>query len=206
MSGEATNDTKTGVVKTWGPFTGRQLTTIICVVVVTVMFPFAAGAVTGSNTFITDPVTGNHATVANGALVTGIAPTRNFVSSANVDMNGVPGEAYSVLLTASATHALVITDLLLSWNGQVAANDDFAEINIGTPGSPCTAMSLNAFEYFDVTDVNGHSDTHWSTGYVVPAGKAICVRAPVNHGDFHVRVYGYFVASTAVTSPYETHN
>ena len=44
--------------KTWGPFTGRQLTTIICVVFVTVMFPVGAWAVAGSNVFVTDAVSG----------------------------------------------------------------------------------------------------------------------------------------------------
>jgi hypothetical protein len=56
--------------KSFGPFSGGQLTTIICVVVVMVMFPVGAwAAVAGSSTFVTDATTGKHATVdASGNL------------------------------------------------------------------------------------------------------------------------------------------
>ncbi len=41
--------------KTWGPFNGRQLTTIICVTAVAVLFPVGAWAATASNVSILDP-------------------------------------------------------------------------------------------------------------------------------------------------------
>jgi len=55
-------------VRTWGPFTGRQLTTIICVVAVMILFPVGASAVTGNNVFLTDASSGNSANVTNGRL------------------------------------------------------------------------------------------------------------------------------------------
>ena len=61
-------------VRGWGPFTGRQLTTIICVGLVTILFPVGAWAVTGSDVFITARPPAAHAAVnSSGALsVTGL--------------------------------------------------------------------------------------------------------------------------------------
>src|SRR3954468_11693229 len=50
-------------VKTLGPFTGRQLTTVIVAIVVMVMLPVGAMAVTGSNVFVTDATSGARAKV-----------------------------------------------------------------------------------------------------------------------------------------------
>jgi hypothetical protein len=89
--------------KTWGPFSGRQLATIICVLAVTILFPFGAWAVSGSNTYVTDARTGSHATVANGALTANVAPTHNFIASSvtnAVDLNWV-----SLLSPPPSTHA-----------------------------------------------------------------------------------------------------
>src|SRR5690349_3719284 len=50
-------------LKTWGPFTGQQLTVMISVAIVMVLFPVGAWAVTGSNVFVTDATAGTHAKV-----------------------------------------------------------------------------------------------------------------------------------------------
>ena len=57
-------------VRGWGPFTGRHVTTIICVGLVTILFPVGAWAVTGSNVFITNASTGAHAVVTAAARST----------------------------------------------------------------------------------------------------------------------------------------
>ena len=51
-----------------GPFTGRQLTTIIVTLIVVVLFPLGAWAVTGSNVFVTDATSG---TVSAQTVVVG---------------------------------------------------------------------------------------------------------------------------------------
>jgi len=68
----STVETGSGAARGWGPFTGRQLMVVAVAVVVMVMFPVGAFAVaSGSNTFITDRVTGTHASVGpNGNLQT----------------------------------------------------------------------------------------------------------------------------------------
>jgi hypothetical protein len=59
--------------KTWGPFSGPQLTTIVCVIVAAVMFPAGAwAAVSFSNVAITDPGGVNRAKVdTTGKLAVG---------------------------------------------------------------------------------------------------------------------------------------
>ena len=53
----------------WGPFSGGQLTTMFVALILVVGFPFAAGAVTGSNVFVTDATSGAHVAVsATGAM------------------------------------------------------------------------------------------------------------------------------------------
>jgi hypothetical protein len=44
--------------KTLGPFTGKQLTVIICTLMVLLLFPVGAWAVSGSNVFVTDASSG----------------------------------------------------------------------------------------------------------------------------------------------------
>ena len=72
-----------------GPFTGRQLTTIILGVVLAVAFPVGAWAVTGTNAFITDAASGQHAMVDSGGnLHTSIA-----------SVNAIPPNQFSVPAT-----------------------------------------------------------------------------------------------------------
>jgi hypothetical protein len=60
-------------VKTWGPFNGRQLTTLVCVIAATILLPVGAWAtVSFSNVAITDPGGVNRAKVdATGKLAVG---------------------------------------------------------------------------------------------------------------------------------------
>ncbi len=81
----------------WGPFTSRQLTTIVCVAIVAaVMIPTAAMAAIGAftSTTVTPAVTGtNSATVANAKGVQGTASA----TSAGVTRYGVAGNASGTL-------------------------------------------------------------------------------------------------------------
>jgi hypothetical protein len=63
MTADGTSAGGAARAKTWGPFTGRQLTTIICVAIVTVLFPVTAWGITGSSVFVTDPHTKAHASI-----------------------------------------------------------------------------------------------------------------------------------------------
>ena len=100
-----------------GPFTGRQLTTIIVTLIVVVLFPVGAWAVMGSNIFVTDATSGAHAKVdSNGNLQTKVssgsvnatlaAPNQQFIST--VTFSDV-GPKCKTLVTPPTGKAVVIT-------------------------------------------------------------------------------------------------
>ena len=76
--------------KSWGPFSGGQLTIIIVAIVVMVALPVGAFAVSGTNSFITDATTGAQAKVSTaGALSTAEAgQTVIIVSGTTTVTNG----------------------------------------------------------------------------------------------------------------------
>jgi hypothetical protein len=86
-------ENKSSAGKGWGPFTSRQLTTIVCVAIIAaVLIPTAAMAAVGkfTSTTATPAVTGtNSATVANAKGVQGSASA----TSAGVTRYGVTGNA-----------------------------------------------------------------------------------------------------------------
>ena len=68
--------------KTWGPFSGAQLTVIIVAIAVMVMLPVGAFAVSGTNSSITDAVSGKQASVnTNGALSVAPSATNALIAS-----------------------------------------------------------------------------------------------------------------------------
>jgi hypothetical protein len=197
--------------KTWGPFTGRQLTTLLCVLIVMALFPVGAWAVSGSNAFVTDATTGAHASVdsshnlqtkVNGVVTANQAPTQNWVQSGSFLLT--VNNTYNPIISASATHALVITDMHLDWEHQDPQAVDYVKIDLGTTPA-CSTLSSNATEYFEMPDANDDKDVEWgTTGYVVPAGKTLCAASPTHDGTVYIRVFGYFVAASAVVSPYDS--
>jgi hypothetical protein len=71
-----------------GPFTSTQLTIIIVTLIVVLGFPFAAFAVTGSNSFITDATTGTNAKVGTQQDLNASVHDPTSGAGANVDANG----------------------------------------------------------------------------------------------------------------------
>jgi hypothetical protein len=190
--------------KTWGPFTGRQLTTVICVLAVTIAFPFGAWAtISGSNSFITDAVSGSHATVSNGVLTENVAPTHNFVESAIVD---APFEAFAAIVTASSTHADIITQVDFDWQG-MTPNSDFllftlGKVDLAHPGNgPCGTLSSHE-ERFDFSNAADTRAVNFNPGYIVPGGTSLCFGFAGTGSQMTGRAYGYFTTSTAVASPF----
>jgi hypothetical protein len=185
--------------KTWGPFTGRQLTTMICVIAVTLLFPFGAWAVTGSNSFITDAVSGSHATVANGALMVNVAPTHNYFESAIVN---APALSFAPIITASATHADIVTQLDFDWQG-MTPNSDFLLFTLGklSSGNPCGTLSSHTerFDFSIAADTRGFT---FNPGLIVPGGTSLCFGFLGSGSQMTGRAYGYFVSNTVVVSPF----
>lgn len=86
--------------KTLGPFTGRQLTTIICVVIAAIAFPVGAWAVSLTNVSITDPGGVNHAKVdSTGRLDVGDGSGPLTVDGAVSSTAALPAKPITIALT-----------------------------------------------------------------------------------------------------------
>jgi hypothetical protein len=195
MRGDRLDDSTTPT-KTWGPFTGRQLTTIICVVAVMALFPVGAWAVAGSNSFVTDATTGKHATVdSEGQLhvVANVAGAKSWVRSGANSLSN----SYAVRVTPPAGKAFVLRQLHLDWFGADAAADPYISWGVGVP--TCVSMDNSSIELVDLSSGQDNRVVTFDPGYIVPAGKALCALKHGN-GTFYLNAYGYYVPSTAVSS------
>jgi hypothetical protein len=188
----------------FGPFSGAQLTIIIVVITFVVGFPFAAFAVTGSNTFVTDASTGARAKV-DGSGQLGVADRPNTTTAyakGHVNLNSCPGGQCPTLAKVSSAHALVITSihLMVASVGNPGFTDDLA-IERSSNGS-CMVSSLeeNTIQFVAPGGI-GEIDLPYPSGLTIPAGRALCVYIYAG-GSLGVNAgaYGYAVAPSAVPS------
>jgi hypothetical protein len=195
----------TSVTKTWGPFTGRQLTTVLCVLIVTVLFPVTSWAVTGSSVFLVDPHTGYHASIDSAGSVqvkvnggVDVAPPSAFVESHEVLLT----TSLAPILTPPAGKDLVVTTVTEDWSGDNLATASYAAITIGTAGT-CASPS-DALEYFlDLPTGAGNHDNHFTPGYVVPNGKSLCAdQAGTSNPEIFLGAFGYTVPKGTVAAPH----
>jgi hypothetical protein len=190
--------------KTWGPFTGRQLTTMTCVIAVMLLFPVGAWAVSGSNVFVTDAHTGAHAAVdshgnvatkISGAVTTG-EQTSQFRQSPLKHL-GITG---TILFVPPAGKAFVMTELQLDWNGVDTTMTSYVGMALGDP-SACNNASSKARMTFDLPTSRDFRSIEFTPGFVIPSGKGLCVYQ-FSTGSVDAMGFGYLVNSTAVVSPF----
>ena len=179
-----------------GPFTGRQLATIIVAVVVMVMLPVGAWAVSGSNVFITDAVSGTHASVnPSGALTVAQASPKNFYVH-----ESFPGSSWVKLATPPAGKALVITSVLFdTWADATPGLGSNIPLMMSKTNNSC-ATRTNA----QVADLNpagiGGTVVPLQPGLVVPANRSLCVTNG-NSSNLSVEVYAYGFLIPASSAP-----
>jgi hypothetical protein len=191
---------ESGTTRGWGPFTGGQLTAIVIAVVAMVMFPVGAWAVSGSNVFLTDAVSGKRATVnPAGSLNVAQASPKTFV---NRSKNPTTGH-YEKVVAASPGHALVITSVVfnvikVTTPGPVAS---FA-LGISTHDASCTTVAFDHVNDTPALIVNpggiGPITVPFQPGLVVPPGRSLCVQNndyPNNQAQLYA--YGFTVPQAA---------
>jgi hypothetical protein len=205
----------------WGPFSGAQLTIVICVVAVTILLPVSAFAVvSGSNSFVTDATTGKQAQVdaknnlktAVHDAVSGTAAKVNALGqqlaavTGTVTVNGIarpanPVDMYTTsaavpgcqTFPAPAGHALVITSVDLVVPPGTAANEFVLQRGIGScPGS---FTALQKKEDATVPALSSHQIT-FPSGLVIPDGYVLLV---ATFGNDFVSVNGYLVPDSYCT-------
>ena len=159
-----------------GPFTGGQLATVVCVLVVAITFPVGAWAVTSSSVQITNGSSGTHAKVtAGGALeVAGsLTPASVAPSSLYHGATLICHGCFATLASAPAAKSLVITSLWV--NAEVIAGNTtyFYLDNVPTGGTKCLNGSFTLVA--EVTSPTlGPENLPMATGLAIPAHDALC--------------------------------
>ena len=194
----------------WGPFTGGQLTAITLGIVIAIAFPVGAFAVTGSNIFVTDAVSGTHATV-NGAgqVSTALAPPAKSFTR-NVGGNYIAGGPVGTLLSATGTASIVMSITLQVNVVDVTpnTNTDFEMYTItgGTCVSPVgQPVSISNTRWF----VTGTLELTFPAGLAIRAGHRLCARGAQFTGSevqVDALINGYVVPNTECTPAGSTCN
>jgi len=197
--------------RTWGPFTGRQLTTIVCVVVVTVLFPITSWAA-GSTLFIGDPHNSNHAAVdAAGNLkakissgtvtISGVAPgniaqTDKFLQGENFQLT----VGNTNVLAPPTGRELIVTSVQLAWYNADPAQSSFALMKVGSNAN-CSGNSSYS-RYFHLPNARDFRAVEFTPGFIVPAGMALCVVQGGAAGPTILfSAFGYSVPAGSVSLP-----
>jgi len=208
----------------WGPFSGGQLTTIICVVVVTVLFPVASWATSGSAVFLTDPHNNHHAAVdaagnvqthpngtqtVNGAVT--IGGTANVSGSviatptspgASYNSFGIAGESAgcnSATAPVPAGEALIVTSITVRV-ASVGTGPVAVYALSATPGSPC--VSVTTVDAIDISGAGVSDVMSFPSGLPIGPGHLVGVSFGSGSGNTlaTVAVHGYFVSSALCTA------
>lgn len=170
-----------------GPFTGGQLTTIVCFLVAAVAFPMGAWAVSGSNSFITDAKSGAHATVSKsgalnvaGTVIAGAAPLKDMYHSwTGIYSTGV------AIATAPAGHSLVVTSLNLDVAG-ILGKYTGAFFELDSTGTSCSGNNPRVAEISYATV--GWTSVSIPSGLDIPPNGALCASSA---DDAFASVFGY---------------
>jgi hypothetical protein len=187
----------------WGPFSGGQLTVIIVAVVVTVLFPVGAWALSGSNLFVTDPGSGARATVnAAGALTVNEASPKTFYANAVLPSQIGIGN-YTPLATPTPGHALVITSVVIDILKVVTPDQTVhVDIAISKGDASCQQVVLYHNGFYPLLLLSpsnrGATAFPFQPGIPIPAGRALCVdQGDTNNLLSEDSVSGYTVPASA---------
>lgn len=204
-----------------GPFSSGHLTIIIVVLVITVAFPFAAFAVTGSNVFVTDATSGVHAKVnSSGQLSTQVNGAVS-VGGSVVARPGAPNQLFHVLTGASnvsgclpvvnsddaypqgtgGTAAMIVTGIHVAMQG--------GSPGVGTAGAYWTLHRYNNCSDYPLVESylpaasNSSAPAYANQDLSFPAGLAIATDGKLyvlvhGVGVVYMTTTGYLVPTSAV--------
>ena len=190
--------------RTWGPFTGRQLTTIVCVGIVTILFPVGAWALTTTNTYITDAHTHTSASVNNagqlatsaavsGAVTATLASPKEFW---NGRLKGTPPMPVpSPFAVPPSGKALIVTSITINYTKTTSASGTLS-FAVSAVDATCSSTGNTILE--DSPTAHGVKRLPFAPGLVVPAGRALCaLDTDTNNLTADVFVDGYLVPAAS---------
>jgi hypothetical protein len=176
-----------------GPFTGRQLTVIIVTAVLVVGLPVGAYAsIRGSNVFVTDHISGAHASVSStGSLqTTAVAPIGGVAVHASVSA----GSLNCGFFSPPAGKAFEITGVVLVPAG--ASTSSGTALTLDAESHTGCAGPLNdiAFGTYSADQPDHFS---FNPGIGLKSGHYLDFYAIGSPGTSRVLVYGYYISATA---------
>jgi len=184
---------------TLGPFTGRQLTTIICVLAVLVLFPIGAWAVSGSQVFVTDLHTGAHAAVNNGQLnVIGPAAAPPGTAYTATALFVQSGTCAPVTSPVPAGSALVVTQITVDVSTMTTGPLSVTTQSAST-GSPCVVHVTAGTA--ELAGKHTNAVMSFPAGFPIRAGRFLSVTSAGGSGDAVglISVNGFLVPSSECT-------
>lgn len=193
----------------WGPFSGRQLTIIIVAVVVIVGLPVGAFAVvSGSNSFITDTVSGAHATVDGaGQVLAAQAPPNSAVVHA-LGFGVTDTVRYAEIFTPG-TKAVVLTEIDFN---QQALTSSAATLYLFTAGhNACSTTgsvgtnNVAILTFRSPAPGNLQIPLAFPSGVSIRAGHALCAYLATWNGtstnvDVDANINGHYIPAAACTT------
>lgn len=200
---EGTDRSERAARRGWGPFTGGQLTIIIVAVVVMMLLPVGAWALSASNVIVSDANSGAHATVnAAGALTVNVASPKTFFMNSTLPEQHVSAGLYTPVAVAPPNHALVITSVAIDIL-KVTTPDQVRNVGVAVSKTDATCNSVvlpngDPPILFNPAD-RGAIDYQFQPGIPIPSGRALCARAGGAISDFlsDVSAFGYTVPASA---------
>jgi len=192
-----------GSSRGWGPFSGAQLTIIVVTFAVLLLFPIGAWAVSGSNVFVTDATSGQHAIVnGDGSLTVAQASPKNFFTRST----GADSGTFKRIVAAPSGHALVVTSIDIDiFVASLTGIGHNVEIAVSKTNNTCSATASDPASHFPALDFNpgtiGLTVVPFQPGLVVPANRALCVlNSDPSHINAEVYVFGYQIPAGAAAA------
>ena len=160
----------------FGPFSGAQLTVIICLVVAAVAVPVGAWAVAGSNVFVTDATTGIHAKVDSaGQMLVGDGTGSLTVDGTTSGRPLPPGSPFffsedfaklGTFVFGPTANTIDITSMTVA----VTENQGAGDVLLFAVQQPGTATSCNS---------GGFMQTYWHGRALTPGNLVVSFPTPL---------------------------
>jgi hypothetical protein len=203
---EAPNHITTEAARTWGPFTGRQLTTMF-VALCCVLMPGAVWAADAyTNVAITDPVSGRTANVdanrrleisdGSGALTVDGTLTALEASRLNYRRAWKVASHNTCLevIRPPAGRALIIkTAHFNTYSNPTPGPTAWTALYVTNPANGCVGLAAT-----ENPAGIGVTQLDFTPGLVVPAGQALLAR--VNNVQAEIAAFGYDLPATSVAA------
>jgi hypothetical protein len=182
--------------KNLGPFTGRQLTTIIVAVIAAIAIPTAAYAVAATHVVVQDQVTKTPA---------GVSPTGNLkvaeAAPSAFFQNGLTGlnNSYRPVAVPGAVSALIVTTIHVNVYSDPTPGTGNNVALIVESNNACTGSQVGSFFHLVNPGGVGEIDLPLAPGLGIPSGGALCAQ---QNGSVaaEVSVSGYTVPAGTVAA------